>query len=664
MNNRICTVRNAIRHGRAGVRVWTVMAGTLGLLAACATPVEPWVDQAKALGLDQVEIGALGSAGFLETGRGYSQAYVPYVRSKIPIFITSYSVLAAHSALVRQSEAVLYRAAGERLKEVLALLSASVKDVLRKPQWSSETWMEAEREVHLALAVAIRILDAGKEVGDADLDHEIRATIEWLNHGEGGTPPLFKGLPESKQDHLRRNFRDCFDDSLRTSIIEGARKASNYQKANPGLDWSARRLGQEDRAGKAFLQALTVLESSFFPSSDPVHGCALDLLDSCMRMADGEENRPEVSQAMDLVRWSFWYRRGHGSEAEEEERDWSRAREHHDMRRLLGFRSDIGIRFLLGFDSRSPEPAPGKIQTPVLIRLVSHSPVGALKMSRNLLLDLVDERDGASAAWGDRSVRLPVPEEYGPRPQQLYGWMLASLLQDLPADVPPQFRTEAWRQNQVESVVCSIVMTQQSASAPRLIENVDRPQFVFPQTGFIEPASVFYWRMAVLAENSIRHLEGPFRWLNEERNGYISDTSALLGRWRRFRRTCQNLVFLSQKQCRGLDWTEPERAWVASYQLSLADAWGMSDWREEEWGLDYVPADDAFSVIRWPGSVGEAGWAAVPRPAQLLVLYPWKGQRVLCQGASLKCFRISGASRRMSNAEWRGLYDHESSLSR
>jgi hypothetical protein len=123
-------------------------------------------------------------------------------------------------------------------------------------------------------------------------------------------------------------------------------------------------------------------------------------------------------------------------------------------------------------------------------------------------------------------------------------------------------------------------------------------------------------------------------------------------RWETLATLCRRLETLAHKQLRGAPFGKEEDRFIEHYGATLAQVMFYD-------GNSYVdPRDDAPRVVDVfsnpnTGKVLEVG---VARPRAVYVLYPVKGNEVLCRGAVVPYYEFAHGDR-LTDAQWKSLLD-------
>lgn len=123
--------------------------------------------------------------------------------------------------------------------------------------------------------------------------------------------------------------------------------------------------------------------------------------------------------------------------------------------------------------------------------------------------------------------------------------------------------------------------------------------------------------------------------------------------WHRLEWLCLRLSLLADKQLSGLPFNQNEAAFVDHLGIQLSQ---IMLYRGQAWT---DPADDAPRIARLfsdPRS-GEVTHVGIGRPRLMYVLYPWKGEEVLCRGVVMPYHETKTANNSLTDEEWRKQFE-------
>jgi len=149
------------------------------------------------------------------------------------------------------------------------------------------------------------------------------------------------------------------------------------------------------------------------------------------------------------------------------------------------------------------------------------------------------------------------------------------------------------------------------------------------------------------------------------KNGRVSDHPALESvckeynhdlndLWIRFEKLSRRLEVIALKQLRGSYLNDSDAAFIKSYGKELAEIMLYRDSARSH------PRDDAPRIVDVFYNPLKKGYlqVGVCRARKLYVLYPWKGKRILCEGAIMPYYEfVSGT--RLTDEEWRKILDSD-----
>ncbi|WP_372845829.1 DUF3160 domain-containing protein [Pontiella sp.] len=122
----------------------------------------------------------------------------------------------------------------------------------------------------------------------------------------------------------------------------------------------------------------------------------------------------------------------------------------------------------------------------------------------------------------------------------------------------------------------------------------------------------------------------------------------LAEKWADLERMARQLEVIAIKQLRNLEFTDREESYICSYGHALANLMFYE-------GNSYVhPRDDAPRIVDVYSNldIGQHLHVGIARPRGLYVLYPWRGESVLCVGAILPYYEFAHPTR-LNDAEWK-----------
>ncbi|MCB9881101.1 MAG: DUF3160 domain-containing protein [Planctomycetes bacterium] len=236
------------------------------------------------------------------------------------------------------------------------------------------------------------------------------------------------------------------------------------------------------------------------------------------------------------------------------------------------------------------------------------------------------------------------------RPRGLHEAYLAcsSILVDSPEpDAPPFMRTTAWQRKNCQTMLASWAQARHTWVLPAMPGGSLKAAMRVRSPGFIEPVPRFYERFAELVDAyrpcfswgepfERDSTETDFEYEPAEpsfdertpfgENHVNPSADELATRWERLCALSRTFEFLSHKQLRGAAWSPRDRVWFEELGKTLAKVMDQEH---------LVPDDDAPCTTDIWTNAGRTEYVhvAIGRPQWIYVLYPWKGDDVLCRGA-------------------------------
>jgi len=124
--------------------------------------------------------------------------------------------------------------------------------------------------------------------------------------------------------------------------------------------------------------------------------------------------------------------------------------------------------------------------------------------------------------------------------------------------------------------------------------------------------------------------------------------------WERLENVSHRIEVIAHKQLRGVNPNRSEVAFMQDYGKTIAGIMFYG-------GNSYlVPRDDAPRVVDVYANPDAGGYlhVGVARPRRLYVLYPWKDEAILCQGAVMPYYEFV-TGRRVTDESWKGMLDSQ-----
>ena len=179
---------------------------------------------------------------------------------------------------------------------------------------------------------------------------------------------------------------------------------------------------------------------------------------------------------------------------------------------------------------------------------------------------------------------------------------------------------------------------------------------------------LMYDRNRNIEEWSVEFIEEQKRWLEsiipDVRAGRIKnypeiremverDPFDLDDLWGKLAETSRHLELIAHKHLRHVDLNERDVKCMDDYGDTIAHLMLYA-------GNFYIPRDDAPKVVDVFANPAEGGYlhVGVARARKMYVLYPWKGETVLCEGAVMPYYEFVNSSR-LTDESWKNMLDSD-----
>jgi len=124
--------------------------------------------------------------------------------------------------------------------------------------------------------------------------------------------------------------------------------------------------------------------------------------------------------------------------------------------------------------------------------------------------------------------------------------------------------------------------------------------------------------------------------------------------WAKFEEICRRLSAIAHKQLRKIDLNKSEQVFLENYGINIAEImfYGMESY--------LLPKDDSPRIVDVFSNLEKGKYlhVGVSRPRQIFVIYPWKGQAILCEGAVMPYYEYI-SSRRLDDVTWKNILDSD-----
>jgi hypothetical protein len=613
-----------------------------------------WKDAARRAGFGERDIEAIARNKVLVGNETYRQVFTPYRDPRMPLFITSDSLLNAFHVLFEESIRRLELENARRLPRLLRFIWDRLDEIEANVPENPGLAKAARTRARVAVGTALRLL--GEETPKADKEvvefirtevakvHEARARDKsaWLGPPDRGfeavdysrfKPRGFYSHTDALQTYFRAvgwlqaiPFRVSRDEELLAILLLGGclsipnddprRKA--IEELSHHNEFFYLLIGGQDNGG---IQSA----ASEYESAAPQEAFRLDraaaLLPAIRKRIEAQAaEKGQGPQVYDLLR----------SPADPVER--------------LGFRILPAYRTPDAVLFQRTGPLRGKLPNGLDLCVVLGSAFARSRLAdgdRDRLLKLLDEH---RERWSDP--RLIDPSVYG-----MCLHALSALFGKPEPDAPAFMAGEPWAIKCCQTALGGwaqlrhawSLQAKQSSTAPCA------PPFMPP--GFVEPAPEFFSRMARLVRATEQNLRRAGA-LKQDLESPAENIKELALLWRDLQMLCCRLEALAHKQLRRVPFTEEECGFLTSYGDYLGGVMLYG-------GNSYVnPLDDAPRVadVHHDQLTNRYLEVGVGRPRALYVLYPWKGGEVLCRGAVMPYYEFAHPQR-LTDAEWKALLD-------
>jgi len=618
---------------------------------------EPWRMQASRVGLNEAAVERLARDRVLVTPERFKQVFTPYVDSRVSVFITSDSLLNTFHVLFEESFLQLETIQASRLKSVLAALRETLAGVDVKLTGDKALIAAAKRRATILIAVARALLGDVPEGLSDEAAKIVRAEAERITAAKGIGKPAWLGKPDpgfraidygrfkvrgfyTRTPSLQRYFRAVAwlqaiplrvhdDEELLTALMLGSaagrllwtgnRDADDHLEAlletyngivGTGDDWD---LGAANALASAYGNCILELEVG--PESMAKERAR------ALELAHGKGVGPLID---DQIRWPL---------------PRNPAVDRVGYRVLSAHRTPDGLLFQRTTDPRDPKLLGRTLPTGLEIGALLGSGVARAELAGSpRVLAIIDE---TGSLLEGHSLLVD------------YLRCLQALVDAPEPDAPAFLSAEPWQVKQLNTALAGwaqmrhtfVLQAKQSFTAfcgDRL------------QVGFVEPEPEFFGRFArFVTRTKARLLKagaiGVFATETSDPEGHTGFEWRIdLGRtWDVLRDLCLRLEILAHKQLREVPFNEDERDFILGYGRRIAHL-------QFHFSNSYkLPRDDAPRIadVHSDPVGGESLLVGVTRPRALWVLYPWRGQDVLCRGAVMP-YRECRNAIRLADPEW------------
>lgn len=644
-----------------GVRVYLVLAL---LIAAPVGAEELDAETLAQLKRDKVAYGK----------KNYRQLFDAYVAAKVPVFITSDTVLHAWHVLLERSVQRLEWHRARNVPRALRIVWDRLPKVVAEQEFGADLERRALRRARLVFGVALVLAGGEPEGAPGPVVDLIRAEAKRVEAAEGLSKPAWLGPPEA--DFKAIDYGDFRPRGFYATEepLQRAFRASRWLKVVPFF------LDRDED-----LAALHIISRAWGGAAVPDFD--LDGYERLVPVIDTHTATDFVGAFTDttgpqlLAELRKEYRKGMGSW-----RPWDLVAER---------RPRANLRVL---------PA---------LRLPEDDLFDTLSHADNVRPDGMTICAALGSSWaraqlGPRKTKIG-PLNAGDTVASDYYQCVAALLDKAEPDAPALFSQPAWKRKSCRTALASWAQWRHTFS----LHASDRFAVLgIPKghAGFVEPDPEFFGRLAALARRTQDWVAGLGCFSESMDRAEIADSlrsavadveknritsrrklpllagrvldaaryrdmedmeeSALIAailrraakdyddstrsltpafrevlqrhrsrlelRWRHLHLCCKQLEALAHKQLRGKLWNERESKWIRDFgpRLGFLLFYDSTSW--------LYPNDDVpkVSVVFRDPRRRQRLHVAIGRPRPIYVLYPWKGEEVRCRGAVLDYFEF------------------------
>jgi hypothetical protein len=589
------------------------LPGLVLLLATAPLPAqEPaWKADARRLGLDEVEIAQLERDGLVVGRQSYADPAEAYLKFEVPFFVTSDLVLSSYGRLLedcmRPSELAFARTLRKYLRRSWARLSSSETGL--DPHLVA-AWPRCRR----ILAVALRLLGENIELIAEDRE-PVSELVAGIEGGQGTAAPDWLGPYDAGFRYIDLDRFRC------TGIYAGDAELERLYRAARWLQMVPFRVRRDDemRALQLLLRAEAWLPIQVWRQWDHIVGAPEVWHPDSL----GEVG---TSGSLESLRACIEARRGALP-----------------RKATLDLPHDPGVK-LADEESFRWLPSAPLPEGPLLYALSHLGPIprtpSALDLGAAFGSPLAQDLVGT-----ERSHFITSSSKDLLTGTNLYGSTLAAIacLVDAPeAEAPPLFHSAPWRR---KSLATSLAGWIQARAVFSRLGSVQRGFLgASKHMGFVEPEPRFFEALSECC-STIASL-GFDKGL-----GAADSPTSIKSRAQRLADLLRRLEGLADQQLRGRELSRSDRDFFFSLGLTLFNLANS----EAEQGC--ARATEVTRDLMLDRSIV----AGTGRPRALWLLYPWKGELVLCRGAVLPVYEVQ-APETPTHAEWNRRVNEDAEL--
>ncbi|MFT3869091.1 MAG: DUF3160 domain-containing protein [Nibricoccus sp.] len=614
-----------------------------------------WKQKAASKDIDTATI-ALLEKQQIAYGPAVKQSFEPYLGG--PVYVTSDSLLNAFHVLFEDSYRELEFREAMTLRERLERLLLSAKKVVDKkmlPQKRMEVALQHDQRV---LGPAIILLGGSLELFDPALREEISAQAEKIRLASATELPVWLGPPEP-HSLIALDYRLCKP----VGFYATSKKLSAYFRAVRWLQMIPFRSGHP-----AEFDAILLLRFAYSESGQAIEN-------------EGGKGLLGIPDDLTLEDLRTKY-----SQLQEKPLDEAAYDSELERLRVTLLRQLITEqRCLINSDLQAQIPL-GTLAHQLTFRVLSAARI----FDAILFQTLIDQQQkpqglAVAALLGStfaehrltetdlKTIRRTREMRSAEKDAEYHWWKCPHIYSQYldalsalflpPADDAPAFmKREAWDAKSCQTALGGWAQMRHTFTLQAKANALFMGLISVPP-GFVEDNPEFFARMARLidkchdyfADNKCfdsRELEEAEKPKSGIELFGDANPSTLQQRWLLLSRITHTLEALAQKQPRHQPWTIDEENFLRSYGQSLARVMGY-------FGNSWLsPHDDAprWVAVSHDPLRNKSLAAAIGRPRNFYVLYPWNGMQVLCAGSVMQYYEYDSAEQ-LTDVEWKNLLD-------
>ncbi len=609
-----------------------------------------WQEKAHKLGLSEKDIYLLDKNRILITNDACKQIFSLYIRGKEPLFITSDSLLNAYHVIYEESIIRLESTMAERLPVILKTIQKNINDTHDKITGKPLLVSSAKKRAVLVTGIALKLMDDSFSLKNRELNAIIKEETKRIIKAEGILMPEWLGIPDesfsaidysrfrprgfyTESDQLKNYFRAVSwlqsipfrvskDEEFLSIMMLG--NSISYRRLKKTAE--SRKTGASFMAYRAFIGAgddLDLLAAEDMARNEirlNLEGDGLERKRSWL-VRSIEEYR-SFSEINDQVRFAP---ADPGKKKQTEP----------EFRIISAYRIPDAILF-----QRTTDPTKFNRSFPegleVLTALGSDFARHTFKDENKA--DVLNAIESCRAYFKGKSLYFK------------YLDALRTLVDEPEHDAPDFMKNNAWKIKSSNTALSGWAQLRHT-----WVLQAKQSAFVLSATmvpeGFVEPEPDFFYKMSELISDTRSILIQAGAFEPDIDKEYKADLDKL---WEKLEKTCRRLEIIAHKQLRHVSLNESEITFIKGYGETIAGIMMYA-------GNSYLhPEDDAMKVSDVYASPAKGGYlhAGTARPRKMYVLYPWKGQTILCVGGIVPYYEFINSSR-LDDESWKEILDSE-----